>query len=158
MSEPSWLRIARADLGVKEVKGAVHAPAIIRAWRTVKAPFTDDETPWCGGILGAWMTQAGYGAPAACWRARNWLNWGREMPWPVLGCVVVFSRDGGGHVALVVGRTPDGKLACLGGNQGDAVSIAAFPEARVLGYRMPIGYQGGDMLPTVNADGSRSEA
>lgn len=58
---------------------------------------------------------------------------------PVRGCVVVFERKGGGHVGLVEGRDQFGRLLVIGGNQGDAVSLAAFETARVLGYRWPVG-------------------
>ena len=156
--DPRWLQIARQDIGLAEVPGAASAPAIVRMWQAVKAPFTDDATPWCGGALGAWMTRAGIAPPAACWRARNWADWGKPISEPVLGCVVVFSRDGGGHVGLVVGRTRAGGLAVIGGNQGDRVCIAAFPTSRVLGYRVPVGDRMYTPLPLVEADGSRSEA
>ncbi len=55
------------------------------------------------------------------------------------GCVVVFERAGGGHVGLVVGETAGGRLLVLGGNQGDAVSVAAFQRERVVAYRWPPG-------------------
>lgn len=43
-------------------------------------------------------------------------------------------------VALAVGRDEQGRILCLGGNQGDKVSVAPFDEGRVLGYRWPLGY------------------
>lgn len=156
--DPYWLQIARRDIGLAEVPGAASAPAIVRMWQAVKAPFTDDATPWCGGALGAWMTAAGVAPPKACWRARNWLDWGKPISEPVLGCVVVFSRGAGGHVGVVVGRTAHGGLSVLGGNQGDRVCIAAFPTARVLGYRLPPGDRMYAPLPLVDAAGSPSEA
>jgi uncharacterized protein (TIGR02594 family) len=158
MTEPSWLTIARSDIGLAEVPGTSNAPAILRMWELLKAPFSDDATPWCGAAAGAWLTRAGYEPPVSCWRARNWLDWGRQINGPVLGCVAVFSRDAGGHVGLVVGQTPRGALAVLGGNQGDRVCIAAFPTSRVLGYRVPMGDRPYEPLPLLNADFSRSEA
>ena len=41
-----------------------------------------------------------------------------------------------GHVAFYLGATAD-KLFLLGGNQGDAVTVAAFDKARLLGFRWP---------------------
>jgi hypothetical protein len=55
----------------------------------------------------------------------------------VPGCIVVFTREGGGHVGFVVGQDQQGNLLVLGGNQGDAVNVKAFPLARVSGYRWP---------------------
>jgi hypothetical protein len=37
-----------------------------------------------------------------------------------------MTRDGGGHIAIVVGRDQNGNLMCCGGNQSDAVTISAF--------------------------------
>jgi hypothetical protein len=43
-----------------------------------------------------------------------------------------------GHVGFFRQMSADGsKVYVLGGNQGDAVSIAAFPANKVLGYRWP---------------------
>ena len=55
------------------------------------------------------------------------------------GCIAVFERKGGGHVGFVVGTDERGRLMVLGGNQGDAVTIAPFDKSRVLGYRYPQG-------------------
>ena len=50
----------------------------------------------------------------------------------IVGDIAVMNRDGGGHVTLVVGISPDkNTFYGLGGNQGDKVSIAPFPTARV---------------------------
>ena len=49
---------------------------------------------------------------------QSYLSWGEKLDRPVLGCVVVFTRDGGGHVGFVVGKSTSGNLLVLGGNQG----------------------------------------
>lgn len=41
-----------------------------------------------------------------------------------------------GHVGFLVGET-DGDVLLLGGNQSDAVTVAAFPKSRLLGLRWP---------------------
>lgn len=56
---------------------------------------------------------------------------------PTEGCIVVFERQGGGHVGFVVGKDSAGNLMVLGGNQGDAVNIRPFAMSRVSGYRWP---------------------
>lgn len=82
------------------------------------------------------------------------------MPRPAYGCVVVFSREGGGHVGFVVGRDKNGNLMVLGGNQGDAVSIRPFPVSRVTCYRWPSAYpsSGRFVLPLLDSDGKVSES
>ncbi len=69
--------------------------------------------------------------------ARPYMTWGKAIPAPLPGCIVVFSRNGGGHVAFVLGTDKAGNLMCLGGNQGNAVTIAAFSRDRAIGYRWP---------------------
>ena len=72
--------------------------------------------------------------------AKNWLQWGQELKSPVDGCVVVFTREGGGHVGFVTGEDVNGNLLVLGGNQSNEVNIKSFAKSRVTGYRYPEGY------------------
>lgn len=157
-TDPLWLAFAQADLGLREIPGKQTAPKIKQWLIDLRAWWTDDETPWCGTALAAWMTQAGIDPPKAYFRAKSWLDWGLPIQVPRRGCIVVFGRDGGGHVGIVTGKTPDGQLTVLGGNQGDSVSERAFPTSRVLGYRIPRGDRFYADLPIINADGSLSEA
>lgn len=141
MTEPRWLTLARAYIGVREIKGPRHEPRILKWWTAIKAPFRDDETPWCGAFVGGVLSQAGLPIVAGGAAARNWLKLPSKLTKPAVGCVVVFwrgSRDGAsGHVGFVVGEDRAGNLMVLGGNQGDAVNIKPFSRARVLGYRWP---------------------
>lgn len=59
MTEPVWLRIARGYLGQREIVGRKHNPLILRWWQRIRAPFTDDETPWCAGFVGGVLEEAG---------------------------------------------------------------------------------------------------
>jgi uncharacterized protein (TIGR02594 family) len=138
-NRPGWLVIAEKYLGLREIPGAPTAP-VIAAWlQQLGAWWSDDETPWCGVAMAAWMREAGFQPPTAWYRAKAWATWGISLSGPVVGCVVVFTRKGGGHVGLVVGQDPGGKLMVLGGNQGDAVSVAAFDPVRAIAYRWPDG-------------------
>lgn len=135
--EPQWVGIARGDIGLREIPGAPTAPKIGAWLAKLGAWWRDDETPWCGTAAAAWMDACGI-KPAKNWfRAKAWLDWGTPIGSPVVGAVVVFDRAGGGHVGLVIGRDQTGRLLVLGGNQGNAVSIAPFDSARVIGYRWP---------------------
>jgi uncharacterized protein (TIGR02594 family) len=140
MSDPAWLAAARQDVGLRELPGAPTAPAIARWLQSLGAWWRDDETPWCGVAVAAWMQAAGVSPLPKFWmRAKAWADWGLALPEPAHGCVVVFERAGGGHVGLVVGEGAGGTLLVLGGNQGDAVNVRSFPRERVLGYRWPPG-------------------
>jgi uncharacterized protein (TIGR02594 family) len=72
-------------------------------------------------------------------RAKAWAEWGSRLSAPIPGCIVVFERQGGGHVGFVVGRTAKGHLMVLGGNQGNRVSIAPFDRTRAIAYVWPSG-------------------
>jgi uncharacterized protein (TIGR02594 family) len=163
--EPYWLAHARGYLGTIEIAGPRTAPVIERWLARLGAPWRDDETPWCGIFVAGVLDEAGAGAlplPSHYYRARAWLEWGTPIPLPLLGCVAVFERGpAAGHVGFVVGRTYAGDLLILGGNQGNRVSVAAFPRWRAIGYRWPPaeplpGYHAA--LPTGDAAQSTTEA
>lgn len=137
MSEPLWMEEARRHLGVAEVPGAKTAPVIARWLQRLKAWWADDETPWCGVFVAACLGAYGFALPVHWMRARAFLAWGLPLGKPVVGCIAVFERPGGGHVGFVVGQDRRGRLLVLGGNQGDKVSIAVFDRNRVVGYRWP---------------------
>lgn len=137
--EPYWLIEARKYLGQKEIAGVKHNPLILKWWMLIRAPFSDDETPWCAGFVGGILESCNIKSSRSA-SARSYLNWGIGLKTPVVGSIVVFSRPGSawsGHVGFVVGKDRVGNLLVLGGNQGDAVSIRAFPMNRVLGYSWP---------------------
>lgn len=165
MTEPLWLVAARGYIGVREIPGAPTAPTITRWLQQLQAWWQDDETPWCGTFVAACMRDAAISPLPKFWmRAKDWLNWGQELSGPCVGAVVVFEREGGGHVGFVVGRDTQGRLLVLGGNQGDQVKVSPFIAARAVGYRWPTGINhpavGWSELPVSAATGaaSRNEA
>lgn len=137
-AEPIWLEEARKYLGVREIKGPTHESAILRFWKSIRmGGIRDDETPWCAAFVGAMLENVGL-LSARSGAAKEYLNWGVPLDYPLVGCIVVFSRTGGGgHVGFLVGRDEHFRLVIRGGNQGDAVSDAPFDSGRVLGYRWP---------------------
>lgn len=137
---PNWLVEAWKYIGVEEVKGPKHSNVIAGWLDKLQAWWRDDETPWCGVFVAAVFQAVGITYPAYYMRAKAWLKWGKRIGEPVLGCVVVFDRKGGGHVGFVVGRDGQNNLWVLGGNQKNAVNVALFTRQRVLGYRIPDGF------------------
>lgn len=133
-----WMSIARAELGVREVLGNGDNPRIVQYLRstTLGAPFSaQDETAWCSAFVNWCMEQAGYAGTDSAW-ARSWLNWGRQIDTPVAGCITVFKREGGGHVAFFVSKT-NTRINVLGGNQSNCVCELGYKTDRLLGYRVP---------------------
>ena len=134
-----WLEEAKKHIGLHEIKGGTHNPEIVQFWKDIKrGGIKDDETPWCAAFVGAMLERVGIRS-TRFESAKSYLDWGQLIAVPVVGCIVVFTRQGGGHVGFAVGRDKAGNLLVLGGNQGDAVNIKAFPVSRVSGYRWPSG-------------------
>lgn len=157
----NWIDTAKKYLGTSEIKGAKHNPKILQWWAAIRAPFTDDETPWCAAFVGGVLEEAGYKSTRSA-AARSYQNWGKKLPIPCYGAIVVFWRgsptSATGHVGFVIGRDKAGNIMVLGGNQGDKVTIAAFPRSRVVGYRWPVespvpSYVGTNNLPILTSNG-----
>lgn len=139
MMTPAWIIEAGQHIGTTEIKGLRHNPKIVGWWKDIRrGGIKDDETPWCAAFVGACLEAVGI-ASSRFESARSYEKWGQPLDRPVYGCIVVFSRAGGGHVGFVVGVDPAGNLLVLGGNQADAVNIRAFSRARATAYRWPRG-------------------
>lgn len=137
MAPQTWIAEASKHIGLTEIKGPKHHPEILQMWKDIKrGGIKDDETPWCAAFVGAMLERSGIRS-SRYESAKSYLQWGRTLSEPVLGCVVVFTREGGGHVGFLVGKDKAGNLLILGGNQSDQVNIRAFPVSRVTGYRYP---------------------
>jgi uncharacterized protein (TIGR02594 family) len=142
MTEPKWLAVARAQLGVREAAGPTSNPKIL-GWakavgRALGIAYADDAVPWCGLFTGYCVTQAAYVPPPIAVRASAWAEWGESCE-PMLGAILVFKRPGGGHVGFYVGEDATA-YHVLGGNQSDAVSVARIAKDRCIAVRWPRGY------------------
>ncbi|MFZ6000953.1 MAG: TIGR02594 family protein [Bacteroidota bacterium] len=135
------IQIAVNELGQKEISGPAENPSIVRfareggnfAWKN------EEETPWCSIFVNWCAKKAGLKSSGLA-SARSWLVVGTLVESPQPGDVVVFwreSRDSWkGHVGFFFGFSKDGlRVFCLGGNQGNQVSISSFGIDQVLGYR-----------------------
>ena len=155
--EPLYLTEARKYIGLKEIPGPKHNQSIQSWLHSLKAWWNDDETPWCGVFVAHCMQATGNPIPKNWFRAKSWLDWGDKSDIPKLGCIVVFSRTGGGHVGFVVGKDNSGRLLVLGGNQGNQVSIAPFDMSRVEGYRVPKDFALSSTLPIITSQAASSD-
>jgi uncharacterized protein (TIGR02594 family) len=148
-----WITEGYKYIGLKEIPGTRNNTTIQKWLVELKAWWTDDETPWCGTYVGHCMKTAGLSIPKYYMRAKAWgSEWGTELPVPTDGCVVVFEREGGGHVGFLVGQTTDNRIAVLGGNQGNSVNISKFEKDRVLGYFWPKDYPMPEALVVTTVD------
>ena len=137
MQQPAWLTAAWAQFGVREVAGSGHASRVVKYFRDAgHSQITNDETPWCAAFVGAMLERSELAGTGSL-LARSYLKWGVAIDEPKLGAIAVLTRGsdpGAGHVGFYLGASDD-KIFLLGGNQGDAVSVAPFARDRVLGFR-----------------------
>ncbi len=142
MSEPAWMTAARAKIGVREAAGPSNSPTIM-AWAkrlggaVLGMAYGADSIPWCGLFVAQCVSEAGLKPPGIAVRAKAWATWG-EACQPQKGAVLVFAREVGGHVGFYAGETTTA-YQVLGGNQGDAVSLALIAKDRCIAVRWPKG-------------------
>ncbi|KQM65777.1 hypothetical protein ASE75_05975 [Sphingomonas sp. Leaf17] len=143
--DPAWLLAARAKLGTREAAGAANSPTIM-GWakalgtKALGMMYNADSVPWCGVFVAACLREAGLSTAPIAVRAKAWATWGSNIAAARLapGAVLVFERDGGGHVAFYVGEDAT-HYHVLGGNQGDRVSVMRLAKGRCIARRWPTG-------------------
>jgi uncharacterized protein (TIGR02594 family) len=118
--------------GVTEVVGTKHNPVILGWAKEVGLGnvYKSDEIPWCGLFMAVIAKRAEKQVPKDPLWALNWANFGVHVQQPLLGDVLTFKRDGGGHVGLYVGEDSTA-YHVLGGNQGNSVSITRIAKNRL---------------------------
>ena len=142
--ELQHIAVARKLIGVKEI-GSTNKGKELKEWLEQLTGTKIDEKkghwlygqPWCGTFVAQVFKEAGlsHKIPKDFFRAKEWEKAGTKLDKPAYGCVVTFTRDGGGHVGFVVGKTKSGLIKVLGGNQSNAVTIQDFDPKRVTSYR-----------------------
>jgi uncharacterized protein (TIGR02594 family) len=135
------LKVAIAELGQKEISGPDDNPSIVNYAKEAGFDWVDDdETPWCS-IFVNWVAKKAGLKPSGMANARSWMLEGINVDAaPEPGDVVVFWRGSPdswtGHVGFFFGFSIDGeRVYCLGGNQGNQVSVSAYSIDNVLGFR-----------------------
>jgi uncharacterized protein (TIGR02594 family) len=145
-SEPLWLQLARADLGVCEAPGAKTNPTIKRYFADSGHPeVEDDATAWCAAATGSWLKRAGLPIPprSASLMAMSYESYGTPLVTFQPGCICVFYRtakrqkDWRRHVAIGLRETKT-HIHVIGGNQGNAVSEQKYAKRDLVTMRWPV--------------------
>lgn len=138
VEEFPWMPIALSEMGVSEVAGSGNNQRVIEYLRSTdldQGLASTDSTPWCSGYVNWCVEKSGFAGSNSA-SARSWLHWGQNVAVPRRGCITIFSRDGGGHVAFYI-ESEGAQHLVLGGNQGDQVRIQGYSKDRLLGFRVP---------------------
>jgi uncharacterized protein (TIGR02594 family) len=122
--------------GIKEVPGTGDNIEILK-WAEslgLEKDYRKDDIPWCGLFIAYVVKNAGFEVVDKPLWARNWIHFGVNQSVAMLGDILVFVRDGGGHVGIYVGED---KIAyhVLGGNQSDMVCITRIRKERCIAIR-----------------------
>ena len=139
--------LAQRFIGTTETPGVASTPLVLAMLKLDASWVAGDEVPWCSAFCNfvAWLLRLPRSKSLA---ARSWLQVGRAVALsdatPGFDVVILQRGEGPqpgpeviqaqGHVGWFAGREGEDVLI-LGGNQGDAVTVARFPSARILGIR-----------------------
>jgi uncharacterized protein (TIGR02594 family) len=148
MITTSAVEVAKKFVGQKEVDGPLSNPTILAMLRLEDASIQDDATAWCSAFVNFIAYLCGLPRSKSL-LARSWLNIGIhvDIADAKADCdVVILSRgnlpqpgpdviNAPGHVGFFMGRSANGNILILGGNQGDAVSIESFNLVHLLDIR-----------------------
>ena len=140
-TEPLWLELARADIGVRETPGPANNARVMQYYADAGHPEIAHETvAWCAAFACAQLERAGVASPKSL-TARSFLKWGKAVQGPLVGAIVVTPRGDPNswtaHVGFVT-RWNATTVWTISGNTGDAVVEAPFDRSTVLGYRVPV--------------------
>jgi len=114
-----------------------HVDPVIKGWATEAGIDCGDERePWCGLFMGLMAHRSDKEFPSEPMWALNWEKFGVPVDQPMLGDVLVLTRNGGGHVTMYVAEDDDA-FHCLGGNQSRSVCITRIAKDRNPAFRRP---------------------
>ena len=69
--------------------------------------------------------------------ALSFARYGRRLSGPQVGAVAVMARRGGGHVGVVSGVLPGGKVKVISGNHGHKVAESVYSRGRIVAFVLP---------------------
>lgn len=104
---------------------------IISCYKAVGFNLSNDETPWCAAFAGSVLKSSGVAAlktlSSLAYRGFGTpISLNDRSKWR-LNDIVVFSRQGGGHIGFFRGYNPsNGSVLIAGGNQADNLNEVGF--------------------------------
>lgn len=134
-----WYEFALKEKGISESNNPDRVKWYHKHTK-LEEKYWKPEISWCASFMSAILFNSGYKSPKTSW-ARDFANYGLKLSKPVKFCIMGFERNdpgGDSHVTLWTGEETDSHYICLGGNQGNAVSIAKYPKKDFLYAVWPV--------------------
>jgi uncharacterized protein (TIGR02594 family) len=137
-------RQAQARVAPDQRAGAVSPAAtsvyngsalIAEARKYIGTNPTRRATLWCGAFLDMVLRKTGHRGGGNL--ALAYARYGKRIPGPKVGAIVVLRRQGGGHVGIVTGVDSNGNPIVISGNHNHRVAVATYPRSRVIAYVVP---------------------
>ena len=134
----SAMSVAKTFLGKHEAQDAEALSSFFK--KSAGQDLDPNDTAWCAAFVNAALGASGQKGTGSL-MARDFLKFGTETKEPSEGDIVVLSRGDRngwqGHVGFYAGKSANGNIRILGGNQGNKVSVQEYSADRVLGFRKP---------------------
>jgi len=162
---PGMVQEALKFYGIKELAGAP-SNKVITDWAdfvysVTKTKYSkwaadwynNDDIAWCGLFVAYLAAKTSNGRkdrmpPDSYLSALAWANFGEAVQFKgkegyrlgeiCIGDVGVFTRNGGGHVGLIVGVSNSNTVFVLGGNQSNSVNVTELAVNRLYAVRRPV--------------------
>ena len=140
---PKMIAYGITLLGTKEVPGNADNSVIMNMAKELEMSniYTHDELAWCSLAqsfialkTGKPFPGKGSKDPYDILRALKWAEYGVAVDKPQLGDVLVFKRDGGGHVGMYIAESGS-TYHVMGGNQIDSYCITEIAKYRLFTAR-----------------------
>jgi len=141
---PKALAVALQYYGIKEIPGLKSNPIILQMAQNIGVAdiYKNDDLSWCALFVNNCLKLAG--KPLVDSKGDRWnllralylLNWGQEVqPGDErTGDVMIFAREGGGHVAFNIAESKN-TFHVFGGNQANAAGFTEISKTRLKGAR-----------------------
>lgn len=123
-----WQARIESILGLYEYPGAADNPCILAMAKqcggNIAKTYKHDATAWCALTVNWCLITSGLKGTGTLWA----LDFRKlvKLPGPCPGAIATKTRQGGGHVFIVRGRTAAGAIVGTGGNQSDMVCDEGF--------------------------------
>lgn len=110
-AEVTSLSIAQSQIGLGEI-GGNNKGCYVRQYLNGQ-----ENLPWCAGFVSYCVKKSGLNLRYTL-RAKDYLKMGKIVNNPQTGDLIIFSRQGGGHIGIIEKITKD-TITTIEGNLGD---------------------------------------